>query len=63
MITPEQRHTGKGDRIMKKRNKVMLKAYMLNPTRWSKTIKQWTNVKKVYLNPSDETKERLGKAS
>lgn len=62
MITPEQRHSGKGDRIMKKRSKVMTAAYMKNPARWSNEIKSWINVKNVYLNPSNETKEALRKA-
>jgi transposase InsO family protein len=59
MITPEQRHSGKGDRIMAKRNRVMLKAYNNNPSRWSNETKNWNNIKEVYLNPSEETKIRL----
>jgi len=59
MITPEQRHSGKSDRIMAKRNRVMLKALNQNPSRWSNKIKNWNNIKDVYLNPSEETKIRL----
>ncbi len=46
---------------MKKLSKVMTEAYMHNPARWSNEIKSWVNVKKVYLYPSNETKEELRK--
>lgn len=45
MITPEQLHSGKGDRIMNKRCKVM-RADMKNPVRWSNEIKSLINIKK-----------------
>ena len=59
MITPDQRHSGKGDRIMAKRNRVIVEAYNKNPTRWSNKIKNWNNIKEVYLNPTEETKISL----
>lgn len=62
MITPEQRHSGKGDKIMAKRNRVMVDAYHSNPSRWSNNTKNWNNIKEVYLNPTEETKIRLNEA-
>ena len=62
MITPEQRHSGKGDKIMAKRNWVMVEAYNKKPSRWSNKTRNWNNIKEVYLNPTEETKVLLDKA-
>jgi len=63
LITPEQRHSGEGSKIMSKRNNVMSKAYSLKPERWSSKPAVWENAKKVFLNPSSETREKLGKTA
>ena len=59
LITPEQRHSGEGSKIMGKRNVVMSKAYALKPERWSSKPVFWEQSEEVYLNPSAETRERL----
>ena len=51
-VTPEQRHSGESDIIMKKRNETIAKAYALNPERWSSKPAFWDEIKEVYLNPS-----------
>lgn len=50
-ITPEQRHNGYDDEILKQRTKVYLKAKKRFPNRWSKGIRNWDKIKEVKLNP------------
>ena len=59
LITPEQRHSGEGSKIMNKRNYVISNTYALKPERWSSKPAVWKNAEEVYLNPSAETRERL----
>lgn len=56
-ITPEQRHTGAGEKILSKRNVLLLEAYAKHPERWSSSVKKWDYQKIVYLNPAVETKQ------
>ena len=56
-ITPNQRHSGEGIKVMQKRNRTILSAYSKNPERWSKTPSLWKEKEIVYLNPSRETRE------
>ncbi|MEM5948981.1 IS3 family transposase [Spirochaetia bacterium 38H-sp] len=51
-VTPQQRHSGESNIIMKKRNQTLAKAYALKPERWSLKPAFWNDIKKVYLNPS-----------
>jgi transposase InsO family protein len=49
--TPEQRHNGDDEKILKDRTKVYLKAKSIYPHRWSKGIRNWSKIKEVKLNP------------
>ena len=55
-ITPNQRHSGLGEKIMMIRNQVIAEAFSQNPQRWSHKPALWKNLETVYLNPSAETK-------
>jgi len=52
-ITPEQRHTGQEDEILKHRKEVYQQAKLNNPNRWSGEIRNWNAIKEVYLNPDN----------
>jgi len=62
-FTPQQMRTGKYQKIAGVRNKTMLEAMKRNPSRWSRPAKQWNQPHTVYLNPSLETRQRLGAAA
>jgi len=49
-ITPEQRHSGIGGKILEERNKVMDLAYKLTPKRWGVKKHIWKAPSTVYLN-------------
>ena len=53
-VTPAQRHAGDDAQILANRNKVYQKAKLANPLRWSGEIRDWNQVKEVYLNPEKE---------
>lgn len=50
-VTPAQRHSGKDVEILAQRKQVYQKAKTQNPERWSGEIKNWDQIKEVYLNP------------
>ena len=50
-VTPEQRHAGQDDIILKNRAEVYAKARGKMPQRWSKGIRNWKKDCKVLLNP------------
>ena len=50
-ITPEQRHNGDDDKILRKRTEVYIKAKKRFPHRWGKKIRNWNKIKEVNLNP------------
>jgi transposase InsO family protein len=52
-ITPEQRHEGKDEEILKHRREVYQQAKLDNPARWSGEIRNWDAIKEVYLNPEE----------
>lgn len=58
-VTPDNRHFGKEENILKNRRKVYEKARKQNPCRWAKRVRNWNSVKEVWLNPKkkDETFE------
>lgn len=56
-VTPEQKHAGKADAIIEKRNVVKRQAYLRLKCRWSKPVAQLPNPKTVILNPSLERLE------
>lgn len=49
-VTPASRHDGKDIDILENRKNVYHTAKMKNPNRWSKEIRNWNRVQKVYLN-------------
>jgi len=50
-VTPDDRHFGREDHILANRRKVYEKARYRNPNRWSKSIRDWSPVRLVCLNP------------
>lgn len=56
-ITPEQRHAGKDEEILKHRKAVYQQAKLRNPNRWSGEIRNWDKVEEVYLNPENQKTE------
>lgn len=57
-LTPEQRHNGKGEEILYKRNAVYEAAKAANPARWKNNIRDWTITDEVYLNPEKITSSK-----
>ncbi len=60
-ITPLEMRSGKYNKIVKNRNKVMLEAKAAKPDRWSNNVKQLPEHHIVYLNPTADTRIRLSK--
>ena len=58
-VTPDDRHFGREEHILKNRRKVYEIARRRNPNRWSKKIRNWNPVNQVWLNPEkwDETSQ------
>ena len=50
-VTPEERHTGREEAILKQRQRVYERARRRNPRRWSGATRNWQPVKTVRLNP------------
>lgn len=50
-VTPDDRHFGREKHILANRRKVYEKARSQNPNRWSKRVRNWNPVHKVWLNP------------
>jgi putative transposase len=50
-VTPNQRHNGEDEKILKKRREVYLLAQKKNPIRWSKGIRSWDPPPLARLNP------------
>jgi len=57
-VTPDDRHFGREQHILANRRKVYTKARSQNPNRWSKNIRDWNPVHRVWLNP--EKKNETG---
>jgi len=58
-VTPAQRRSGEYKKIISDRNKTIEKARMLHPERWGKKIRIWNATEEIFLNPNEDTKERL----
>ena len=58
-LTPNSRHNGESEEIMKNRIKVYEAARALNPLRFKKGIRNWSVPDKVALNPTDEVKKKI----
>jgi putative transposase len=56
-VTPNARHQGLDNEILKKRTLIYQLAQQRNPGRWSKNIRNWEPEGKVYLNPKHSKKE------
>ena len=50
-VTPAQRHSGEDIEILAKRKAVYQQAKSQNPERWTGKIRNWEQIKEVYLNP------------
>jgi len=50
-VTPDQRHFGQEEAILANRQRVYEEARRLNPERWSGSLRDWTPVGEVRLNP------------
>jgi len=62
-VTPAQRKSGEYKEIFERRNTTMEYARLAHPERWGNRIRVWKANEEIYLNPSDETKERLNQKS
>jgi putative transposase len=62
-ITPEQRHNGTADAILKQREQVYAQAKCRNPERWSGQTRNWTISNEVWLNPERTQMEELKQAA
>lgn len=56
-VTPASRHEGRDAEILKKRKEVYTAAKMKHPNRWSREIRNWSKVEKVFLNYLQENNE------
>ena len=50
-VTPAQRHSGEDIEILANRKAVYQQAKSQNPERWTGKIRNWDQIKEVYLNP------------
>lgn len=55
-VTPMQRHTGEDIAILQQRTEIYQTAQKENPSRWSKSIRDWSHCDEVWLNPSQQAK-------
>jgi hypothetical protein len=59
-VTPHQRYSGTAITIFKQRADVYEAARQANPTRWSVTIRRWSQPAEVWINkPTEEAKPTL----
>jgi putative transposase len=57
-VTPNERHNGLDDEILKKRKEVYKQAKSMNPARWSnRDTRNWNREEKVYLNHLQKKRE------
>jgi putative transposase len=57
-VTPASRHEGKDIAILARRKEVYEQARNRRPNRWSRTSRNWQHTKEVYLNPTNEQKQK-----
>jgi putative transposase len=53
-VTPAERHVGAEAQVLAKREAVYREAKRLNPSRWSKSTRNWQPIREVSLNPGGE---------
>ena len=56
-VTPDQRHAGAEVAILARRRRLYERARRRTPGRWSRTIRNWTPIAAVVLNPEPTVKE------
>ncbi len=54
-VTPEDRHSGREEEILKHRQRVYERARRRNPRRWSGSTRNWQPIATVYLNPEKKS--------
>ena len=54
-VTPDDHHYGREQEILKKRHRVYEEAHRRNPSRWSRSIRNWEPIRIIYLNPEKNT--------
>lgn len=62
-VTPNQVHSGVADKILEQRRQVYELARKKNPLRWSKSIRDWSMPKEVWLNPEKNSDQDLRQLS
>lgn len=55
-VTPSSRHEMRDEIILENRKKIYEEAKIKNPNRWTREIRNWNIIKKVYLNYLQEEK-------
>ena len=55
-VTPQARHEGADEALLKNRHSVYENAKKMNPSRWSRNTRNWTRIAEVHLNPKKEPK-------
>lgn len=58
-VTPNARHNGIAEKIIKKREKVYNAARKAHPERWTKGTRNWELPETVALNPIDKSKDKI----
>lgn len=53
-VTPEQRHDGIDAALLQNRINVYCAARQANPARWSGSIRNWSHITHVHLNPAKQ---------
>ena len=53
-VTPENRHMNQDVEVLQKRNTVYVNAQTKHPERWSGNIRNWDQIKEVFLNPEKQ---------
>ena len=59
-VTPNQRHRGKDQALLDKRDEVYKQARSARPERWSRRTRNWTPVGAVWLNPERHDNRKNG---
>ena len=54
-VTPEDRHSGREEELLKQRHRVYERARRRHPRRWSGSIRNWQPIETVYLNPEKKS--------
>lgn len=58
-VTPDQRHRGKDQKILQKRQELYEMKKLQNPQRWSGSVRNWAPAGHVKLNPEDQIPEAV----